>query len=163
MFQASDLRHLSLTGRFAYALACIDALCAAWAVDDPFVLAEIDAHWGAAEMSLACHWFDKHPFPRDAEEFGARLRPDRLTADQSAALFDAFWSAQDVICGSCYAAMNDEGSMDSVLTVAGVLTRRGVELPALSCFSHATWSGEFWIHGGGERFPRESYRSGGQR
>ena len=162
MVQASDLRHLSLIGRYAFALACVEAVCAAWAVDDPFVLGEIDAHWEAAEMRFACHWFDTHDFPLDTEEFATRLRPGQLSADQAESLFEAFHETQMVICGSCYSAMKDDGSISSVLRVAGVLTRSGVELPALSRFAHATWSGEFWRHGCGERFPRKSYRAGGQ-
>jgi hypothetical protein len=161
MVQAGDLRHLSITGRYAFGLACVEALCVAWGVDDPFVLGEIDAHWGAAEVRLACHWFDAHDFPRDAVAFAARMRPDALPADRVADLFDAFHETRMVICGSCYAAADDDGSMASTLAVTSVLTRRGVALPALSRFAHATWSGEFWSHGYGRRFPRESYRVAG--
>jgi hypothetical protein len=163
MVQAGDLRHLSITGRYAFGLACVEALCEAWAVDDPFVRGEIDAQWGAAEIRLACHWFDAHPFPRDGEAFAARLRPGRLSADRAAALFAAFRETRMVICGSCYAAADDAGSMGSILAVAGVLARWGVGLPDLARFSHAIWSGEFGSHGYGERFPRESYRTRGQR
>lgn len=163
MVQAGDLRHLSITGRYAFGLACVEALCAAWGVDDPFVLGEIDAHWGAAEIRLACHWFDAHPFPTGPEEFAARMRPGILLADRVADLFDVFHETRMVICGSCYAAANDDGSMSSVLAVVAVLARWGVELPALSRFAHATWSGEFWSQGYGQRFPRESYRVAGLR
>jgi hypothetical protein len=55
MVHARDLHHLSIRGRYAFGLACVEALCAAWAVDDPFVSDEIDAHWQAAEIRLACH------------------------------------------------------------------------------------------------------------
>lgn len=162
MVHAGDLQHLSIRGRYAFGLACVEALCEAWAVDDPFVLDEIDAHWQAGEIRLACHWFEVHSFPRYAEDFVARLRPGRLSADRAQSLFHALDETRMVICGSCYAAASDSDSMKSVLNVAGVLARWGVEPPAMSRFSRATWSGEFRSHGYGELFPRESYHPGGQ-
>src|SRR5205807_10381016 len=106
---------LSIIGRYAYALACIERLCAEWAIDDPFIREEIDSHWQASEMPLACHWFDKHPFPRKIEAFVAKLQPDRMSTDQVQALYDAYDDMRMVICRSCYAAWGDAYSMESVL------------------------------------------------
>jgi hypothetical protein len=141
MVHASDLRPLSITGRYAYALACIEQLCDAWDITDPFVWAEIDAHWQATEIKVACHWFDKHPVPRSPEEFRSRLRGETLSEDQVQALHHAFHEARMVCCGSCYAAPNEVQSMQSVLNVVGVLVRWGLKLPSLGRFHHATWSG----------------------
>jgi hypothetical protein len=157
MVHAIDLRPLSLRGRYAFALACIEHLCAAWAVDDPLVTAEVEAHWGALDARMACHWFDQHPFARSPEVFAAAVPPGRLSADQVDALHHALGEARMVVCGSCYAAASDEGSMQSVLNVVGVLSRWGVTLPSLERFRHATWAGDFGTNGWGERLGRGAF------
>ena len=157
MVHASDLHHLSITGRYAYALACVKQLCAAWDIDDPYIHYEIEAHWQATEIPLACHWFDKHPFPHKIEEFAAMLGPGRMSSDQMQAIYHALGETRMVICQSCYAAAGDTYSMESVLNVVGILARWGVSLPALDRFSHATWSGDFGSFGWGERFPPASF------
>src|SRR4051794_18310628 len=121
MVHASDLQHLSITGRYAFALACVERLCAEWAVDDRFVLTEIDAHWQATEIPLACHWFDQHPFPRHAKDFAGKVGSTHLSEDQIQSLYHALDEARMVVCRSCYAAASDNDSMQSVLNVVGVL------------------------------------------
>lgn len=54
MTHAGDLRQLGIRGRYAYALACVEVLCRAWAVTDPYVLDEVAAHWLALEAQFAC-------------------------------------------------------------------------------------------------------------
>jgi hypothetical protein len=157
MVHASDLCHLSITGRYAFALACLEQLCAAWRVDDPFVLGEIDAHWQATEIPKVCRWFDTYPFPGRLEKFTAQLRPGGLSADQVQSLYHAFREARMVSCVSCYAANNDAGSMQALLNVVGVLLRWGIALPPLEHFRHATWSGDFQETGWGARLPRSSF------
>jgi hypothetical protein len=154
---ASDLAHLSLRGRYAFALACVEALCSAWEVDDPYIQGEIDAHWQAAQVELVCHWFDAHPFPWPVANFAARLRAGGLTVDRVQSLHHALCDTRFVLGGSCYAAADDPGSMQAVLDVVGILARWGVALPRLEWFAHATWSGEFETSGWGERFGRASF------
>jgi hypothetical protein len=157
MIHASDLGHLSLRGRYAYALACVEALSAAWGVDDPYILAEIDAHWQAAEVELVCHWLDDHELPWPLSNFAARVRPGGLTADRVQSLYHALSSTRSVFDGSCWAAADDPGSMQAVLNVVGILARWGVAPPPLERFAHATWAGDFGAAGWGERFGRESF------
>jgi hypothetical protein len=159
MVHASDLRHLSITGRYAYALACIENLCAAWDIDEPFVLEEVNEHWQATEIPLACHWFDEHRFPHEIEDFANKLESAQLSSDQVQSLYHAFEEMRMVICRSCYAAAGDEYSMESVLNVAGILVRWSIGLPDLVRFKHATWSGDFRDTGWGERLPRASFAS----
>jgi hypothetical protein len=157
MVHASDLRSLSITGRYAYALACVERLCRAWNVDGAFVLAEIDAHWQLTEMKLGCHWLDKHPFPQCPGELEALLVGRQLTGDQVQALHHAFVEARYVYGGSCYCAANDDQSMRSVLNVVGVLVRWDIELPPFARFRHASWSGDFGSEGYGDPFNRASF------
>jgi hypothetical protein len=158
MIRASDLRPLSITGRYAYALTCVERLCAAWNIGDPYVRAEIDAHWQATEIKLACHWFDEHPFPRSPEQFRSRLSSVAERSDeQIQALHQAFYWARRVCLESCYCGLIDNQSLEPALRVARILARWGVELPLLERFRHATWSGKFYSEGWGERLSRSSF------
>src|SRR5437763_741894 len=126
MVHASDLRPLSVRGRYAYALACVERLCEAWEIDDPFIRDEVEAHWNVLDARLGCHWFDAHPFPRDEAELRAAMRGPAPPDDRLESLYHAFDEARQVFCGSCYAAASDGGSMRAALNVVGVLARWGV-------------------------------------
>jgi hypothetical protein len=141
-------------GRYAYALACVERMRDAWAVTDPFLCSEVEAHWQALEAKWPCNWFEEHPFPRDVEDFAALLRPHALSADQVQSLHHAIDETRRVILRSCWAAASDTWSMQSVLSVVGVLARWGIEMPAVDGFRHAYWSGEF---SRGPRFTRQSF------
>ena len=154
---ASDLRSLSVRGRYAYGLACVERLCGAWGIDDPFVRGEIDAHWGVLDIRLGCHWFDAHPFPQDESEMRAAMRAPGLSSDQLESLHHAFEEARQVFSSSCYAAASDGGSMRAALNVVGILARWGVVPPPVGRFAHATWSGDFGTHGWGDRLGRASF------
>jgi hypothetical protein len=154
MVHDSDLRRLSITGRYAYALACVERVCAAWGVDHPYIRAEVDAHWQALEAKFPCSWFEAHLLPRDVEEFAAELGLHELSDDQVQGLHHLLDEARAVILRSCWCAASDTWSMQSVLNVAGVLARWGIEPPPVAGFLHAVWSGEF-SHG--KRFTRESF------
>jgi hypothetical protein len=153
MVQDSDLRLLSKNGRYAYALACIERLCGAWGVDDPFVQGEVAAHWRALEAKWPCEWLEEHLLPRDVAAFAARVGGP-LSADQVQSLHHALDEARAVIGRSCYAAVSDTWSMQSVLNVVGILARWGIEPPPVAGFRHANWSGAF-DHG--QRFTRASF------
>ncbi len=153
MVHDSDLRLLSMRGRYAYALACAERLCTEWAVADPYILGEVAAHWQALDAKWACLWFDKHLLPRNVEEFAA-LTAGSLSVDRIQSLHHALYEVQMVIGRSCYAAASDTDSMQSVLNVVGILARWGVTPPSVAGFAHASWSGEF---GHGVRVTRESF------
>jgi hypothetical protein len=150
----SDLRQLSKNGRYAYALACVERLCDAWGVADPLVRGAVAAQWRAMEAQWPCLWLEEYPLPRDVPEFAASVGADTLSADQVQSLHHALDEARAVIGRSCYAAVSDTWSMQSVLNVVGILARWGVEPPSLAGFRHAGWSATF-DHG--RRFTRESF------
>jgi hypothetical protein len=154
MVHDSDLRTLSKNGRFAYALACVERLCDAWGVFEGKVRAGVAAQWLAMEAKWPCLWLEGHRLPREVADFAAGLGGASLSADQVQSLHHALWEAQAVIGRSCYEAVSDVYSMQSVLNVVGILARWGVEPPPVSAFRHANWTGEFG-HGG--RFTRESF------
>ena len=154
MVHDSDLRALSKNGRFAYALACVERLCDAWGIPEGEACAEVTAQWLAMEAEWPCLWLDGHRLPREVAEFAAELGDTSLSADQVQSLHHALCEARAVIGRSCYAAVSDIYSMQSVLNVVGILARWGVEPPLVSAFRHANWAGEF---GHGQRFTRESF------
>ncbi len=150
----SDLRPLSKNGRYAYALACVERLCDAWGLADPFVRGTVAAQWQAMEAEWPCLWLNEHRLPLEVADFAAKLSFGAFSPDQVQSLHHALRERQDVIGRSCYAAVSDTASMQSVLNVVGILARCGVEPPAVGGFLHASWSGAF---GHGKRFTRESY------
>lgn len=154
MIQASDLRPLSMRGRYAYALACVESLCTAWSVTDPHILGVVADHWQALEVKWACHWFEEHSLARDVESFAGGGTAGLLSGDQVQSLHHALHEVRLVIGRSCYAAASDTDSMESVLNVVGILARWGVAPPSVTGFARASWSGEF---GHGARVTRESF------
>ncbi len=157
MAHASTFRELSIRGRYAFALVCVQRLCDSFGLGDGFVRQEIEAHWDMLAERYGCHWFDSHPYPEQYEDFVSHAGPGRIDDDQMQSLFHALSATRWVICGSCYAALSDIGSMCSLLEVVGVLCRWGVPLPDLDRFRFATWSGDFGTGGGGERVTRADF------
>jgi hypothetical protein len=101
VLHASDLRPLSVRGRYAYARACVERLCEEWGIDDPFIRGQADARWGALDVRQACHWFEAHPLPRDETELRAAVTAPALSADRLESLYHAFDETRQVIGSSC--------------------------------------------------------------
>jgi hypothetical protein len=103
---------------------------------------------------VAVHLVRRPPVLAGCRGVRPEIRPGSLSPDRAPSLHHALDEARRVVCQSCYAAASDTDSMQSVLSVVGVLARWGVMLPRLDRFRHAAWSGEF---GWGELFGRDTF------
>lgn len=145
---ASSFRHLSIIGRYAYALACVTSLCKSWRLDTDAILSSLREHWSVIDMrSSTCRWFDNHPlgeFYAFCETYSLDPKSDRVQS-----FHHGFDEARMVICGSCYCAPRDGASMMSLLNVVGIMNRWQHGLPPLDRFAHAVWEPPFHENGFG--------------
>src|SRR5437588_5870120 len=97
MIHAHDLEPLSIIGRYAFSLTCIELMCKSWNVRDLFVWDLIDAHWTLTTKTALSDgrqgydwWEETDDFaPHTPELLGARLGATSLSGDQIQALHHA--------------------------------------------------------------------------
>jgi hypothetical protein len=148
MLHASDFESISIRGRFAFALACLEALAAKWNVGGDYF-----------GQLLALLWeFTSRPMlasKRDGDwwrDFGAlrggkwddlvgRIKADNpgLSSDQLHAIRHACEELYRLGGTDMYAQPQVWNSIPATLNVAGILIRWGVPLPALAPFARSRW------------------------
>jgi len=162
--QPHDFERLNIIGRYAYALTCVEQLCRAWGVIDPFVWELIDVHWTLTGKQLLSDgrrhydWFAEtrtHAL-RTPDDLAACLESQSLSGDQVQTLHHAVEELRLLGGSGMFCMPESYTSMSHLLNVVGMLVRWGVPLPSLEPFKKADYPpGEFGY--GSIRFSRADF------
>jgi hypothetical protein len=164
MIQAHDLEPLSIIGRYAFSLSCIEQLCQAWDIHDPFVWDMIDTHWTLTTKLLlndgrtGYNWWDETDdfAPPTPVLLGSRIGSSFLSSDQIQSLFHGIYELRMLASADMYCQPESYRSMTHALNIVGILNRWGVKLPSLDPFRKASYPPEEF-GAGNDRFSRTEF------
>jgi hypothetical protein len=151
MLHASDFEPISVRGRSAFALTCLEVLGQRWRIDAPYFHQLLGLLWEFTSRPLLVKWFDEvretaSPRRRD---FASRLRDaaPHLGSDQVHAVRHALDELMALGGTDMYVEPQVGNTIGPALNVAGILIRWGLPLPPLGRFARSRWDEAAGVRG----------------
>ncbi len=158
MSVADRLRDASIRGRFAFAAACLERVCAAWKLGGPAVDRLFDALWSFTSSGDLGRWdgLVGALTPNSPADLRARLPVEGLSARQVKLLYVLITTVYEVGYGNLYSGYDSEFTLAPVRRVLALLGAAGVEPPDPSPFARSRRS---LLDGWGKAVPRSFFES----
>jgi hypothetical protein len=158
MVHASDFEPISIRGRFAFALTCLEVIGEQWRIEAAYFHDLIGLLWEFTSRDLLVKWFDEvreltGPRRRDFPE-RLRVAAPHLSSDQVHAVQHAVNELVSLGGIDMYVEPQVWNTIGPTLNVAGILLRWGLPLPRLERFARSRW-GERRAFG--DNHPREFF------
>lgn len=147
---------ISITGRFAFGVTCLERLCEEWQVKNQKMNELIELMWTFTSSDDLSVW-DRHIYevlPDYKYEVPTKLGYEFLHKDRKKILTDVILEVVEIGMANSYGGFESEYTMRPTIKVANLLEANNIELPDLNPFKKSKVT-EF--HGWGNRVDKNFF------
>lgn len=152
----SLLELISITGRFAFGVTCLERLCEEWQIKNQQINELIELLWTFTSSDDLSVW-DKHVYdalPEYIYEIPIKFGYEFLHKDKKKILTDVILEIIEIGMANSYGGFKSEYTMVHTLNVINLLETNNIALPDLKPFQKSKVSE---LHGWGNRVDRDFF------
>ena len=136
--EKSLFEQISIRGRMAYGITCLENLCETWNIKNEKMNLLIECLW---TFTLSVHlvkWDEEiHSLLPDNDEietYANEFKYDNLNSVQQKVLSNTIWDVIEIGQGNLYGAFNSKFSLLPLMVVIETLEKQNIELPEITQF-----------------------------
>lgn len=139
--EKSLFEFISIRGRIAYGITCLERLCTIWNVKNRKMDIFIECLWAFTSSNNLAHWEESIlsllPDNDEIEIYANKFGYNNLHPLNQKILTNAIWDVIEIGQGNLYGAFDSKFSLYPLMTVIETIENQNIELPEITLFTHS--------------------------